>query len=247
MRSGPSSATCSPTTPTPSSAWGSTPTTASATSRPASPTLPEAERAPIEADDRRRAGGRAGAGHGRLRPGHHQPARAQRRHHRRLDAGHDPHLRPDVERRRRAAGHPGRHPRLAATPGSTRRCIDDCRAHGAFDPTTMGSVPNVGLMAQKAEEYGSPRQDLRDPRRRHGAGGRRLRGRADRARGRRRRHLAGLPGQGRRHPRLGQPGGQPGPGHRRARGVLARRDPGPRRPADREGARLPAPSTTPTG
>ncbi|GAA1152364.1 NADP-dependent isocitrate dehydrogenase [Ornithinicoccus hortensis] len=33
--------------------------------------------------------------------------------------------------------------------------IDDCRAHGAFDPTTMGSVPNVGLMAQAAEEYGS--------------------------------------------------------------------------------------------
>ncbi|SDG28301.1 isocitrate dehydrogenase [Onishia taeanensis] len=33
--------------------------------------------------------------------------------------------------------------------------IDDCKANGAFDPTTMGSVPNVGLMAQKAEEYGS--------------------------------------------------------------------------------------------
>ncbi|MGD8177077.1 NADP-dependent isocitrate dehydrogenase [Marinimicrobium sp. ARAG 43.8] len=33
--------------------------------------------------------------------------------------------------------------------------IDDCRTHGAFDPTTMGSVSNVGLMAQKAEEYGS--------------------------------------------------------------------------------------------
>ncbi|MFV0252451.1 MAG: NADP-dependent isocitrate dehydrogenase [Beutenbergiaceae bacterium] len=33
--------------------------------------------------------------------------------------------------------------------------IDDCRANGAYDPTTMGSVPNVGLMAQKAEEYGS--------------------------------------------------------------------------------------------
>lgn len=33
--------------------------------------------------------------------------------------------------------------------------IDDCRANGAFDPSTMGSVPNVGLMAQKAEEYGS--------------------------------------------------------------------------------------------
>ncbi len=33
--------------------------------------------------------------------------------------------------------------------------IDDCKAHGAFDPHTMGSVPNVGLMAQQAEEYGS--------------------------------------------------------------------------------------------
>ena len=33
--------------------------------------------------------------------------------------------------------------------------IDFCKEHGAFDPTTMGTVPNVGLMAQKAEEYGS--------------------------------------------------------------------------------------------
>lgn len=33
--------------------------------------------------------------------------------------------------------------------------INDCKANGAYDPTTMGSVPNVGLMAQKAEEYGS--------------------------------------------------------------------------------------------
>jgi len=33
--------------------------------------------------------------------------------------------------------------------------IDDCRSNGAFDPATMGTVPNVGLMAQKAEEYGS--------------------------------------------------------------------------------------------
>jgi len=33
--------------------------------------------------------------------------------------------------------------------------IADCKAHGAFDPKTMGSVPNVGLMAQQAEEYGS--------------------------------------------------------------------------------------------
>lgn len=49
---------------------------------------------------------------------------------------------------------------LAVLPDSSyagvyQAVIDDCRAHGAFDPATMGSVPNVGLMAQKAEEYGS--------------------------------------------------------------------------------------------
>jgi isocitrate dehydrogenase len=49
---------------------------------------------------------------------------------------------------------------LAVIPDSSyagvyQSVIDDCRAHGAYDPTTMGSVPNVGLMAQKAEEYGS--------------------------------------------------------------------------------------------
>jgi len=36
-----------------------------------------------------------------------------------------------------------------------REIMDDCRRNGAFDPATMGSVPNVGLMAQQAEEYGS--------------------------------------------------------------------------------------------
>lgn len=39
--------------------------------------------------------------------------------------------------------------------GVYQTVIEDCQAHGAFDPTTMGTVPNVGLMAQKAEEYGS--------------------------------------------------------------------------------------------
>jgi len=39
--------------------------------------------------------------------------------------------------------------------GVYQAVIDDCKAHGAFDPVTMGSVPNVGLMAQAAEEYGS--------------------------------------------------------------------------------------------
>ena len=39
--------------------------------------------------------------------------------------------------------------------GVYQAVIEDCIAHGAYDPRTMGSVPNVGLMAQKAEEYGS--------------------------------------------------------------------------------------------
>ncbi|MGW1890829.1 NADP-dependent isocitrate dehydrogenase [Streptomyces sp. NPDC002004] len=52
------------------------------------------------------------------------------------------------------------HDTLAVLPDSSyagvyQVVVDDCRAHGAFDPSTMGSVPNVGLMAQKAEEYGS--------------------------------------------------------------------------------------------
>ena len=42
--------------------------------------------------------------------------------------------------------------------------INFCKWHGAFDPKTMGTVPNVGLMAQQAEGIRQPRQDLRDPR-----------------------------------------------------------------------------------
>ncbi|MFD5556468.1 NADP-dependent isocitrate dehydrogenase [Streptomyces sp. NPDC127068] len=52
------------------------------------------------------------------------------------------------------------HDTLAVLPDSSysgvyQVVVDDCRVNGAFDPSTMGSVPNVGLMAQKAEEYGS--------------------------------------------------------------------------------------------
>jgi len=42
--------------------------------------------------------------------------------------------------------------------------VRDCQAHGQFDPATMGSVPNVGLMAQKAEEYGSHDKTFEVPR-----------------------------------------------------------------------------------
>jgi isocitrate dehydrogenase len=52
------------------------------------------------------------------------------------------------------------HDTLAVIPDSCyarvyQTVIDDCRANGAFDPATMGSVPNIGLMAKAAEEYGS--------------------------------------------------------------------------------------------
>ncbi len=43
----------------------------------------------------------------------------------------------------------------ASYSGIYQATIDFCKKHGAFDPTSMGTVPNVGLMAQKAEEYGS--------------------------------------------------------------------------------------------
>jgi len=44
-----------------------------------------------------------------------------------------------------------------------KEIIEDCKKHGAFDPATMGSVPNVGLMAQKAEEYGSHDKTFQAP------------------------------------------------------------------------------------
>ena len=57
---------------------------------------------------------------------------------------------------------------LAVIPDSSyaavyQACIDFCRENGAFDPTTMGTVPNVGLMAQKAEEYGSHDKTFQAP------------------------------------------------------------------------------------
>ena len=57
---------------------------------------------------------------------------------------------------------------LAVIPDSSyagvyQAVIDDCRANGAYDPTTMGTVPNVGLMAQKAEEYGSHDKTFKMP------------------------------------------------------------------------------------
>lgn len=47
--------------------------------------------------------------------------------------------------------------------GIYKTIIEFCKKHGAFDPTTMGSVPNVGLMAQQAEEYGSHNKTFEIP------------------------------------------------------------------------------------
>ena len=125
--------------------------------------------------------------------------------------------------------------------------IDFCREHGAFDPATMGTTPNVGLMAQKAEEYGSHDKTFEIAAagtvrvvdsRRHGAA---------RARGRARRHLARLPDQGRAGRRLGPARRRAGAGHGRARRVLARRDPARTTPRSSRRSSATCPSTTPTG
>ena len=89
--------------------------------------------------------------------------------------------------------------------------IDDCRANGAFDPATMGSVPNVGLMAQAAEEYGSHDKTFEIP----AAGTVRVVDEAGTAvleqAVERRRHLADVPDQGRRRSATGSSSPSPAP------------------------------------
>ena len=58
-------------------------------------------------------------------------------------------------KRRRAAGHHRHGTGPLLRHHVSGNVIEDCQKHGQFDPATMGSVANVGLMAQKAEEYGS--------------------------------------------------------------------------------------------
>ena len=137
------------------------------------------------------------------------------------------------------------HDTLAVIPDSSyagvyQAVIDDCRANGAFDPTTMGSVPNVGLMAQKAEEYGSHDKTFEMTSAGTRRGGRRRRRGAPGARRRGGRHLARLPDQGRPDPRLGQARRHPGPRLGHPGRVLARRQPCPRPQPDRQGRDLPA-------
>ena len=102
----------------------------------------------------------------------------ERRHHRRVDARGDPRLRPDVGRGRQAARHEGADPRPLLRrhlPGRHRRLQEARRVRRA----DHGQRPNVGLMAQAAEEYGSHDKTFEIARARHGARRRRRRQGAD--------------------------------------------------------------------
>jgi hypothetical protein len=149
-----SSPTCSPSTATRSPRSAATRTTAGRRARRRHRQSPGRQRADDRGRHRRRLRGRPRPRHGRLRQGHHQPARAERRHHRRVDAGDDPHV-GQMWNAAASSRTPRRSSPTAATPASTRPSSRTASSNGAFDPSTMGSVPNVGLMAQKAEEYGS--------------------------------------------------------------------------------------------
>ena len=117
--------------------------------------------------------------------------------------------------------------------------IEDCKANGAFDPATMGSVPNVGLMAQKAEEYGSHDKTFEIPAdgtvRVVDQDGTVLMEHAVEAGD----IWRACQAKDAADPRLGEARRHPGPRHRRPGRVLARRRPGPRRPAHRQGRGLP--------
>ncbi len=144
--------------------------------------LPADQREAIEAAVKK--GFEDGSGHrdGRLRQGHHQPARAERRHRRRLDAGDDPHVGPHVERRRRRAGHARRAARQLLRrhlPGRPRRLPRARRLRPGDDGLRVQRRPH----GSGRRGVRQPRQDLRDRCRRRRARRRRLGRDAARARG----------------------------------------------------------------
>ena len=114
--------------------------------------------------------------------------------------------------------------------------VEHCRRHGAFDPSSMGTTPNVGLMAQAAEEYGSHDKTFELD-----ADGRvRVLDDHDRVlmehEVQRGRHLADVPNHGRRRPGLGGARADAGEGDGLAGRVLARRDAAARPRAAGKGA-----------
>ncbi len=187
----------------------STPTTVSATSSPSSATLPEAPA--IEAVIEAGLAAGPSSGDGRL-------VRGITNLHVPCDVIVDASM-PAMIRTSGQMWDAGRATRthLAVIPDSCyagiyQVVIDDCRANGAYDPATMGSVPNVGLMAQAAEEYGSHDKTFEiaaDGTVRVVDGSRTTGVRAHR---RRRRHLADVQDQGRPGPATGSSSPSPAPG-----------------------------------
>ena len=124
--------------------------------------------------------------------------------------------------------------------GIYQATIDDCKAHGAFDVPTMGTVSNVGLMAQSAEEYGSHDKTFEIAGGRHGPC-------ASTAAGRSSSSIAVEPGdiwrmcrtQRPADPGLGEARGEPGARNRPRGDLLARRAARLRPQRHREGARVP--------
>ena len=176
---------------------------------------------------------------GRFGQGHQQPLQPQRRHRRRLDAGDDPRRRHDVGAGRQDVRDQGGAARVhlrAHLPGGhqllqdQRRLRPEDHGHGAQRRPDGAAGRGIRLA----------RQDLRDPGGRRGAHRRQpRRPRADGAERRGRRHLAHVPDQGRRDPRLGQARGHARAAVEHAGGVLAGRIPPARERADQEGAALP--------
>ena len=184
--------------------------------------LPADQKAAIEADIQAGVRDAAAAGDGRLEQGHHQPARAERRHHRRVDAGRGPRLGPDVGARRQAARHEGDDPGSLLCrhlPG------DDRRLQGARRLRRADDGHRVERRADGAGGRGIrlARQDVRDRHGRHHAGDRSQRRNAHRAQRGARRHLAHVPHARPADSRLGEAGGDPRPRHRPRRHFLARR------------------------
>ena len=139
---------------------------------------------------------------GRLRQGHHEPPRAVGRHRRRVDAGGDPLVGADVERRGRAAGHEVRHPRLLlrAAVRRDRRPLPRARCVRSGDDGDDAERRPHGAEGRGVR---LARQDVRDRVGGHRAGRRQRRHDAARTRRRRRRHLADVPVQGRGDRRTG--------------------------------------------
>ncbi len=115
--------------------------------------------------------------------------------------------------------------------------IDDCKAHGAFDVPTMGTVSNVGSDGAEGRGVRVARQDVRDSRRRARARHRRHGTDRLRASRRGRRHLAHVDNEGRGDQGLGEAGGEPRPRDRPCRDLLARRAARLRPQCHRHGAR----------